>query len=236
MKLSIIMPVYNEEKTVAQVLSKVFSVELPHGIMREVIVVNDGSYDQTEKVLESFKDRYDIKILYQANKGKTAALVRGFEKATGDVVLIQDADLEYDPKDYSALLGPILEGRADVVYGSRFKGTIKRMHFVNRFANNISNLTVNLLFHTKISDINTGYKVFKKHVLADIKITSMGFAFETEATTKLLKKGYKICEVPITYAARSKEEGKKITWLQALSMYWKIIECKLRREGRPHEN
>lgn len=236
MKISIIIPVYNEEKTIVLVLDKALSVALPKGITREVIVVNDGSRDQTVAVLNPYSLRQDVKILYQANQGKTAALVRGIAEATGDIILVQDADLEYNPDDYPALIEPIIANNAFVVYGSRFKGVIKKMHFINRIANIVSNATVNLLFNVKISDINTGYKVFRKSVLNDIKITSVGFAFETEVTAKLLNKGYRIHEVPITYTARSKKEGKKITWLKALWMYWKIIEYRFITDDRISDN
>lgn len=230
MKISIIIPAYNEERTVTLVLDKVLSAKLPPNLTREVIVVNDGSIDRTGEILDNYNHHPNVKIYHQTNQGKTAALAKGIAEATGDIFLIQDADLEYNPDDYPALIEPFIKGKALVVYGSRFKGTIKRMHFVNRVANIISNLTVNLLFNVKMSDINTGYKVFKKSVLDNIELTSLGFAFETEITTKLLKKGYKILEVPITYVARSKKEGKKITWPKALLMYWKIIEYRFRKD------
>lgn len=228
MKISIIMPAYNEEKTVASVLDKVLFIMLPQGMTREVIIIDDGSQDKTAAILGYYKKHQDIKIIYQANKGKTAALVRGIGEATGDIILIQDADLEYTPEDYPVLIEPIINNKALVVYGSRFKGVINGMHYINRIANLISNITVNLLFNTKITDINTGYKVFKKSVLDEITIAATGFSFETEVTAKLLNKGYKIYEVPITYTARSKKEGKKMTWSMALRMYWKIIEYRFR--------
>ena len=236
MKISIIIPAYNEENTIKLVLDKVLLAVLPEGTTREIIVVDDGSCDKTGAVLGPYAKRENVKILKQANKGKTAAVVRGIGAATGDIILVQDADLEYNPDDYAALIEPIIANNALVVYGSRFKGIVKRMHFINRIANIISNITVNLLFNAKISDINTGYKAFRKNVLNDIRITSMGFAFETEVTAKLLNKGYKIFEVPITYTARTKKEGKKITWPKALWMYWKIIEYRFRKDGQIRSN
>lgn len=224
MKISIIIPVYNEEKTIGAVLDKVLSVELPEGMTREVIVVNDGSRDQTAEVLNRYNDRQDVKILHQANQGKTAALVQGIAEATGDILLIQDADLEYDPNEYSKLLDPILMNRADVVYGSRFKGIIRNMLFINRLANMISNIVFTLLYFYPLTDINTCFKVFRREVLKSIVIKSKHFEFETEVTAKVVNRGYKIFEVPIEYIARAKQEGKKICWRRALEMFWGILK------------
>lgn len=224
MKISIIIPVYNEEKTITLVLDKVLLVKLPEGMVREVIVVNDGSRDQTTEVLNRYINRQDVKILHQTNQGKTAALVRGIAEADGDIILIQDADLEYNPVQYSALLEPILKGETDVVYGSRFLGNIKDMRWINNWANRISNWTLRMLYRVNLTDINTCYKVFKRNVIQGIHICSRNFAFETEVTVKLIRKGIRIREVPIEYTARNCREGKKIRWTTALEMYWPIIK------------
>lgn len=229
MKLSIIIPAYNEEKTIALVLDKVLSVILPEGLSREIIIINDGSLDQTGKILYSYAEFKEIQILNQAHQGKTAALALGVDKATGDIILVQDADLEYDPAQYPALLDPILRNKADVVYGSRFLGDIKDMHWVNFFANRISNFTLRLLYKVDLTDINTCYKVFKRQFIQGMDICSRNFAFETEVTVKLIKKGVRIKEVPIRYAARSRQEGKKIRWGTALEMYWQIIKYRFKK-------
>jgi len=224
MKVSIIIPVYNEENTIKLVLDKVLSVTLPEGISREVIVVNDGSCDQTAEVLSPYNDHHNVKILHQVNKGKAAALVRGAAESTGDILLIQDADLEYDPVQYPVLLDPILRGEVDVVYGSRFMGEIKDMRWINKWANRVSNWTLRVLYGVNLTDVNTCYKVFKRQVIQGIRICSRNFAFETEVTVKLIRRGIRIKEVPIEYAARSYREGKKIRWITALEMYWPIIK------------
>ena len=224
MKLSIIIPVYNEEATIEQLISKVLAVQLPAGLSREIVIVNDGSRDGTVKILSRFLKQAGVIIVHQSNKGKTAALLTGFKNATGDILLIQDADLEYDPSQYPKLLGPILDGSAQVVYGSRFLGRIKDMAPVNRWANNISNLTARLLYGVGLTDINTCYKVFTRSSLEGITITSRNFAFDTEFTVKVLRRGLGIKEVPIDYTARSRQAGKKIKWSTALEMYWSIIK------------
>lgn len=224
-KLSVIIPVYNEERFIDIVIKKVKSIKLPGDIAKEIIIINDASIDDTGKVLEQYNNDSAIKIFHQEkNMGKSSAVRLGIEMSTGDIILIQDADLEYNPEDYPKLIEPIITHKSPVVYGSRFKGTIKRMRFVNRIANIVSNITLNLLYSTKVSDVNTGYKIFKRDVMNDIKLISNNFTFETEITAKLLNRGYKIYEVPIGYDARSKKEGKKISWLKALQMYWGIIK------------
>jgi len=230
MKLSIIIPVYNEARFIDTVIKKVKAVALPQDISKEIVIVDDGSTDDSMKILANFKSDPIIKILKQdRNRGKTAAIKRGFENSSGDIIIIQDADLEYSPKDYPRLIGPIIQNKAEVVYGSRFKGKIERIATINKIANIISNVTINLLYRTQLSDVNTCYKVFKKEILQDIILTSNNFAFETEVTAKLLNKGYRIYEVPIRYVARTEKEGKKMNWPKALQMYWGIIQYKFKK-------
>lgn len=224
LRLSIIIPVYNEERTIARVIDRVISVMLPSGIERELVIVNDGSVDRTSEILESYYNHPTIKIFYQVNQGKTTALLLGIAKASGDILLIQDADLEYDPDQYPILLAPILANQATVVYGSRFLGSIKKMFFINKMANIVSNIVLRLFYGVNITDVNTCFKVFRKEALQGLNICSKKFAFETEVTVKLIKRGTRILEVPIDYLARSKQEGKKINWLSALGMFWPIIK------------
>jgi len=224
MKLSIVIPAFNEERTIEQIIDKVVQAPLPEGLIKEIVIVNDGSVDQTAKVLTPYSGRQGFIIVHQSNQGKTGALLTGFKNATGDILLIQDADLEYDPQQYEKLLRPILNGEAQVVYGSRFLGQIKGMEPVNRLANLISNWVFRLLYGTKITDINTCYKVFTRKVLEGVTITSKNFAFETEFTVKALRRGFAIKEVGIDYEARSRKDGKKIKWSTALEMFWPIIQ------------
>ena len=225
-KLSIIIPVFNEKNTIEQVIRDVRSVPLQGGIEKELIVVDDGSSDGTRDVLKSLYNQNDIRVFcHPKNQGKTFAVKFGFEKMTGDVVVIQDADLEYSPQDYPRLLDPILSGDAEVVYGSRFLGSIKDMAIINRIANIISNWTINRLYGSSMTDFHTCLKLFKREVLDDIHIDSQKFSFDTEITAKLLAKGFQIKEIPITYKARLRSQGKKITWLTALEAYgilWKV--------------
>ncbi len=226
--LSIIIPAYNEERTIELLLEKVLTAPLPEGITKEVIVVNDGSTDGTLAILKQYAVHPHVKVFNKTNGGKASAVKHGLAQAGGDILMIQDADLEYDPIQYPQLLKPILEGQTQIVYGSRFLGRISDMKPINRLANNISNWTMVLLWQTKITDINTCYKVFTKEAFSGIQIISQNFALETELTIKFLKKGLKVHEVPIAYQARSVKEGKKIKWKTALQMFWPIIRYRFR--------
>lgn len=222
-KLSIIIPAFNEEATIAAIISKVRAAVLPNGLSREIIVVDDGSTDGTSSIAQSLV-AHDLVYLHQHNQGKAGAIKAGFRQATGDILLIQDADLEYDPIQYPQLLQPIIDGKTQVVYGSRFLGKIRDMHLVNHVANAISNITFRLLWRVPLTDINTCYKVFTRQALEGIEIKTSQFALETELTIKILLKGLSIFEIPIHYEARTRQEGKKIRWSTALEMFWPIIK------------
>jgi glycosyltransferase involved in cell wall biosynthesis len=214
--LSIIVPVYNEEKTVLPLLEKVQKVKLM-GLKKQIIVVNDGSTDHTAKLLGRIRNR-DIQIYHHdINRGKGAAIRTAIPRTTGDFVVIQDADLEYDPADYESLLVPLLEGTTDVVYGSRFMGPHRAFLFLHYIGNKFLSLVTNILYNTTISDMETCYKVFKGDIIRSLKLHSNRFEFEPEVTAKILKKGYKLYEMPISYHGRGFEEGKKITWRDGIT-------------------
>jgi glycosyltransferase involved in cell wall biosynthesis len=221
--LSVIVPVFNERTTVAEVLRRIRAVELPVDI--EVVVVDDGSSDGTDKVLAALGDSTVRIINHHRNQGKGAAIRTGMEAVRGDLVLIQDADLEYDPVDWPRLLDPILRGKARVVYGSRFTGERKNMLPLHWIGNRFLSLVTNVLYSSTLSDMETCYKLFDRQVLEGITIESDKFNFEPEITAKVLRRGFRIYEVPISYAGREVDEGKKITWrdgfgaLQALVKY-----------------
>ena len=208
--LSVIVPVFNERVTVAEVLRRIRAVELPVEI--EVIVVDDGSSDGTDKVLAALGDSTVRVINHPQNRGKGAAIRTGMGAVRGDLVLVQDADLEYDPADWTKLLDPILKGKARVVYGSRFTGERKNMLPLHWIGNRFLSLVTNVLYSSTLSDMETCYKLFDAKVLEGITIQSDKFDFEPEITAKVLRRGYRIYEVPISYAGREVEEGKKITW------------------------
>jgi len=225
MKLSIVIPAYNEERFIGAVVEKVKSVQLQQGIAKEIVIVNDGSTDNTASIIDTYKFHPEIKILHSSrNMGKTSAVRLGIELSRGDVIVIQDADLELSPDDYPSLIEPILQNRTHVVYGSRFMGTVKNMPVINRIANKVSNVTANLLFNARLSDINTCYKMFRRSVLENIEITSEHFTFDTEITAKLLRQGHRILEIPIGYFGRSRQEGKKMMWFRVLQVYWGIFK------------
>lgn len=211
MKLSIVIPVYNEKDDILKLLKKVDSVSLPD-IKKEIIIVDDRSTDGTTEILESLKKTKKYKIFFHdKNMGKGSALRTGFYNATGDIMIIQDADLEYDPNDYKKLIQPILDGETEVVYGCRFTHPqFKPSHPVFYFGNLFLSLVTRILYFREIKDMETCYKMYKKDVLKGIKIKARGFDFEPEITAKIIKKGYDIIEVPIWYRGRSVEQGKKL--------------------------
>lgn len=235
--LSIIVPVYNEEKYLEDVLRKVIEQPLPCGLDRELILVNDASQDNTWNVMQSLpakfpQARFQL-INKTVNEGKGAALRDGFAKVTGDIVIIQDADQEYDPADYPKLLQPILEGKADVVFGSRFIGEPHRvMYFWHQLANNILTTLSNMLTNLNLTDMEVCYKVFKREVIDQIKIKSPRFGVEPEITAKVARlringKRVRVYETGISYAGRTYEEGKKIGWKDAVSAIFQIIRFRL---------
>ncbi|MDD5448449.1 MAG: glycosyltransferase family 2 protein [Actinomycetota bacterium] len=223
MKLSIIIPVYNERNTILELLRRVRSVDLGD-IKKEIIVVDDGSIDGTSDILALQADS-TLKVLHHPrNMGKGAAVRTGIKEATGDYIIIQDADLEYDPEDFHLLLAPILKKKAEVVYGSRFTGEHRNMLFWHMLGNKFLSLVTNILYDTTISDMETGYKLFSKESLDGIEIESNRFEFEPEITAKLLKKKIRIYEVPISYTGREYYEGKKITWKDGITALWTLIK------------
>ena len=224
MKLSVLIPVYNERDTVREIVQRVRSVDLG-GLEREVILVDDGSTDGSREVLAELAEWPDVRVFYHhVNQGKGASVRTAIYRATGDLVLIQDADLEYDPRDYPALLRPILEGRAEVVYGSRFLGGPRRaMLFWHMVGNKLLTLLTNVLYDSIISDMETCYKAFRADVLRAVPLRARRFDIEPEMTAKILRRGYRIYEVPISYNGREYSQGKKITWRDALGAIWTLI-------------
>ncbi|MCX6340399.1 MAG: glycosyltransferase [Candidatus Aureabacteria bacterium] len=224
MKISVVIPVYNEINTIAAIIQRVEAVPLE----KEIIVVDDCSTDGTRKELERIASRDKIlRVIYQErNQGKGAALREGFRYVTGDIVVIQDADLEYYPEEYPKLIEPIVRGRADVVYGSRFLGTHRVFMFTHYLGNKILNLITNILYNCIFSDMETCYKAFRAEILAHIRLRSNSFGFEPEFTAQVMKRGYKVYEVPISYDGRSYTEGKKITWKDGfIAIYW-LVRCR----------
>lgn len=224
MKLSVVIPVYNEKSTIKDLIRKVEGVNLD----KEIIIVDDYSTDGTREILKSLENnKYKI-IFHDKNMGKGAALRTGFKQVDGDIVIIQDADLEYDPNEYEKLIVPIIEGNADVVFGSRFlTGQHRVLLFWHYLGNKLLTTLSNMFSNLNLTDMETCYKVFKKEVLNEINFKSNRFGFEPEFTVKVAKKKYRIYEVPISYFGRDYSEGKKITWKDGIIAIWCIIRYRI---------
>jgi glycosyltransferase involved in cell wall biosynthesis len=219
--LSVVMPVYNERQTIEEIIARVLAVPL----RVELIVVDDCSTDGTREILERLQRECRFRLLLQErNRGKGAALRRGFQEVTGDLVVIQDADLEYSPEEYPALIDLICTGRADVVYGSRFLGRHRVFMFTHYLGNRLLTTITNVLYNTMLSDMETCYKVMRADVLRSMRLEADGFGIEPELTAKIFKRGYRVYEIPITYDGRGYEDGKKITWRDGVTALWVLLK------------
>ena len=233
MKLSVVMPVYNEAKTIREIVRRVGEVP----VEKEILIVDDGSSDGTREILRDLDGRDGVRVFLQpVNQGKGAAVAVGFRYATGDVVVVQDADLEYDPMEYLRLLAPIDQGHADVVYGSRFLGGGARrvLFFWHAIGNRFLTLVSNMFTNLNLTDMETCYKMFRREVVQSMRIESRRFGIEPEITAKIARRGYRIFEVPISYYGRTYEEGKKIGWKDAISALWTILRHSMREAEDPH--
>jgi glycosyltransferase involved in cell wall biosynthesis len=223
MYLSIIIPIFNEKDTILELLSKIKKVGLKKEY--EVLMIDDGSTDGTRHILEKLKNEKNYKIIFkEKNSGKGESLKLGFKNATGEYVIVQDADLEYDPKDYLKLLEEISKHKKVVIYGSRFMGHYKDMSSLHYFGNQLLTFITNLLYGVRLTDMETCYKLFPRQLIQNIKLKASRFEFEPEVTAKIIKKGYKIIEVPISYTGRSHSEGKKITWKDGFSAIFSLVK------------
>lgn len=236
MKISIIIPTYNEGKTLDELLFRILQVDL-WGMSKEIIIVDDCSDDSTQEILNKYS-RFDdfVVLLHYKKKGKGQAIKTGLGMATGDLIIIQDGDLEYDPKDYKKLIFCMNENRVDVVYGSRFRGskiTCKPIYYI---ANYLLTKLTNLLYGSMLTDMETCYKLFKREVFRGIDLTAKGFDFEPEVTAKVLLKGIRIYEIPISYNARGKQAGKKIRFIDGLIAIWMLLKCKAVGNGKDKDS
>jgi glycosyltransferase involved in cell wall biosynthesis len=218
--LSVVMPVYNERTTVDEIIRRVLAVPL----RVELIVVDDGSTDGTGDLLRQLQQELKFTLVRQNNGGKGSALRRGFAEVTGDLVVIQDADLEYSPEEFPQLIDLICQGKADVVYGSRFLGRHRAFMFAHYVGNKFVTLVTNVLYNTMLTDMETCYKVMRVEVLRSMTLKSNGFGIEPEMTAKIFKRGYRVYEIPITYAGRGYEQGKKITWRAGFNALWVLFK------------
>ena len=223
--LSVVMPVYNERATIEEIIPRVLAVP----VRIELIVVDDGSTDGTRDLLTALAQKHQFKLIFQPkNGGKGNALKRGFQDVTGDLVVIQDADLEYSPEEFPELIALICQGRADVVYGSRFLGRHRVFLFTHYAGNRPLTFLTNVLYNTMLTDMETCYKVMRTEVLRSFKVESNGFGIEPELTAKIFKRGYRVYEVPITYDGRGYEDGKKITWRDGVVALWVLLKYRFR--------
>ena len=225
MEVSVIIPVYNETRTIEEIVRRVKA----QNVAKEILIVDDGSTDGTRQILESMNEVGETRVIFHdRNLGKGAAVRTGINNASGDVLLIQDADLEYDPRDYASLLQPIEEGLADVVYGSRFLGAARRpVMFWHMVANKLLTFLTNILYNTILTDMETGYKVFKKEVIEGVNLRANRFDFEPEFTAKILKRKVRVFEVPIVFNPRDYNEGKKIGLKDAFQAVWSLLKYRI---------
>lgn len=234
MKLSIIIPIFNEESTVEILINKVRNVTFPQKIEKEIIIINDGSTDKTPQILKKVNGKGVKVISYAKNKGKGAAIRTGLKLSSGDIIVIQDADLEYDPNDYSRLINPILAGKSKIVYGSRLKNGHLKLRGKDKtplpthwIANRSLAFFTRLLYGGSLTDMETCYKMFTREVAVELSLRSDRFDIEPEITAKILKRGHKILEIPIEVKPRTKKEGKKINWKDGLGAVWALIKFRI---------
>jgi dolichol-phosphate mannosyltransferase len=228
MKLSVIIPTYNEENTIMAILKRVLQAPLGDGIEREVVVIDDGSVDSTSQLMKLYEGSTEVFYYRKENGGKGSAVRYGIEKSTGDIVLVQDADLEYDPNDYQKLIEPIISGETSVVYGSRELSHAKHSSYLFYLGGQLVTIATNLLFGTRLTDEPTCYKVFDAKLLKSVKLESTGFEFCPEITAKVLRKGVKIKEIPISYTPRDREHGKKIKAWDGVVAIWTLLKYRLK--------